>query len=151
MVGISCFLEYARGIEAVSDAEAEAWRERAWNALLEAATRQEGHQRPVRPELRFLELLVWAIGSGRAHVADREGLTPETGEAWGWRQRLVGTGDNAEQRREPQGVRVGWLDADALYLDRAAALRAASEMDADNGICSDGGDSVLGQGPGRRG
>jgi hypothetical protein len=61
-------------------------------------------------------------------------LTPDNGEAWGWRQRLIGTGGYAEQRWEAQGVRVGWLDADALYLDRAAAFRAASEMDADNGI-----------------
>lgn len=36
-----------------------------------------------------------------------------------------------ETRWEPQGARVGWLDGDELYLDKAAAYRAASEMDGD--------------------
>ena len=135
MVGMACFLEYARSTAALSAAEAEAWRERAWTALLEAADRQEGHHRQARPEQRFLELLTSAIGSGRAHVADREGLPPENAEAWGWRPRVVGTGEYVEQRLEPQGARVGWLSLpEGLFLDRAAAFRAASEMDADNGI-----------------
>ncbi len=134
MVGISCLLEYARSIEALSQEQAEAWRERAWAALLEAAQRQEGHHRQARPEQRFLELLASALGSGRAHVADRDGAVPDNAEAWGWRTRLVGTGDYLDSRWEPQGARVGWLDQDGLYLDRAAAFRAAVEMDAENGI-----------------
>jgi hypothetical protein len=135
MVGMACFLEYARSIGALSQAEAEAWRERAWAALLEAAERQEGHHRQARPEQRFLELLVSAIGSGRAHVADREGLPPDSAEAWGWRPRIVGVGQDVESRLEPQGVRVGWLNLpEGLFLDKAAAYRAAAEMDAENGI-----------------
>jgi hypothetical protein len=135
MVGMACFLEYARWAEALTEAEAGAWRERAWEALLDAAARQEGHHRQARPEQRFLELLTSAIGSGRAHVADSEGLPPDNAEAWGWRPRLVGTGDYVENRLESQGVRVGWLSLpEGLFLDRAAAYRAASEMDAENGI-----------------
>jgi hypothetical protein len=134
MVGISCALEYARCIEAMTEAEAEGWRERAWKALLDGAQRQESHHRQARPEQRFLELLMSAIGSGRAHVADRDGAPPRNAEAWGWRAHLVGTGDYVASRWEPQGLRVGWLDTDALYLDRAAAFRAAGEMDLENGI-----------------
>ncbi|HEY7202429.1 MAG TPA: hypothetical protein VIC57_19575 [Candidatus Dormibacteraeota bacterium] len=135
MVGVACFLEYARSIEALTAAAAEAWRDRAWAALLEAAARQEGHHRQARPEQRFLELLMSAIGSGRAHVADRDGLPPDNAEAWGWRSRLVGAGQDVESRLEAQGARVGWLSLpEGLFLDRAAAFRAAAEMDAENGI-----------------
>jgi hypothetical protein len=132
-VGVTCFLQYARSIEAVTEAEAATWRDRAWAALSDAADRQEGHHRQIRPERRFMELLMSAIASGRAHVADRDGLAPDSAEAWGWRARVVGTGQYAESHLEPQGARVGWL-ADGLYLDKAAAFRAAVEMDADNGI-----------------
>jgi hypothetical protein len=131
MVGVAFFLEYARSVEAVTEADAEAWQERAWAALLDAAARQEGHQQRARPEQRFVELLMSAIASGRAHVADREGLMAEPPEAWGWRQRLIGSGDYIENRWEPQGSRVGWLDGTDLYLDRPAAFRAAGEMDPD--------------------
>jgi hypothetical protein len=134
MVGLSCFLEYARSVEALTEAEAEAWRERGWAALLDAAAHQEGHHRQARPEQRFLELLMSAVGSGRAHVADRDGLPPDNPEAWGWRPRLVGTGDYVENRLEAQGARVGWLTPEGLYLDRAAAFRAAGEMDTEHGI-----------------
>jgi hypothetical protein len=134
MVGISCALEYARSIDAISESDAKSLRERAWNALLDAAQRQESHHRQARPEQRFVELLMSAIGSGRAHVADRDGAPPGKAEAWGWRPHVVGAADYAENRWEPQGLRVGWLDAEALYLDRAAAFRAAAEMDVENGI-----------------
>src|SRR5207302_11239665 len=134
MVGMACFLEYARSVEALTETEAEKWSERAWSALLDAAARQEGHHERARPEQRFLELLMSAIGSGRAHVADRDGLVPEPGEAWGWRQRVVGVGEHVDSRWEPQGMRVGWLDGVDLYLDRTAAYRAAGEMDTENGI-----------------
>jgi hypothetical protein len=134
MVGISCALEYAKSTGALTEADGEAWRRRAWKALLEGAQRQDSHHRQARPEQRFLELLMSAIGSGRAHVADRDGAPPLNGEAWGWRAHFVGTGDYVDSRWEPQGLRVGWLDAEDLYLDRAAAYRAAAEMDMENGI-----------------
>jgi hypothetical protein len=134
MVGISCALEYARSTGALTEADAEAWRGRAWKALIDGAQRQDSHHRQARPEQRFLELLLSAIGSGRAHVADRDGAPPVNAEAWGWRAHLVGTGDHLDSRWEPQGLRVGWLDTEDLYLDRAAAYRAAAEMDLENGI-----------------
>jgi hypothetical protein len=149
MVGISCALEYARSIDAISEPDAQAWRERAWKALLDGAQRQESHHRHARPEQRFLELLMSAIGSGRAHVADRDGTAPVNVEAWGWRTHLFGTGDYVDSRWERQGLRVGWLDADALYHDRAAAFRAAGEMDVDNGIGVSVGDACQAAPPSR--
>jgi hypothetical protein len=135
LVGFACFLQYAVSVQALTEAEKEAWYARAHAALLDAAERQEGHHGQARPEQRFLELLASAIASGRAHVADGDGLAPDNAEAWGWRPRLVGTGINVESRLEPMGARVGWLNPpEGLFLDRAAAVRAAGEMDADSGI-----------------
>jgi hypothetical protein len=135
LVGFACFLQYAAAIDALTAAEAEAWYGRAHEALMDAAARQDGHHGQARPEQRFLELLASAIASGRAHVAGHDGLAPDNAEAWGWRPRLIGTGQNVESRLEPMGARVGWLNLpEGLFVDRAAAVRAASEMDAENGI-----------------
>jgi hypothetical protein len=135
LVGFACFLQYAVSVEALTEAEKEVWYERAHEALLDAAQRQEGHHGQARPEQRFVELLTSAIASGRAHVADSDGLAPDNAEAWGWRPRVVGTGISVESRLEPMGARVGWLNPpEGLLLDRSAAVRAAGEMDADSGI-----------------
>lgn len=69
-----------------------------------------------------------ALASGRAHVAGPEGGEPTTPEAWGWREVVIGAGDNERQEWRPQGERVGWIDGDDLYLQPDAAFAVAQRL-----------------------
>src|SRR5207302_5717485 len=99
-------------------------QQRAWVVLLEVAAAQEEHHRASEPTARFLELLTAAIGSGKAHIANEDGEQPERPHAWGWRSRIVGAGDNIEERWDAQGARVGWVSGTDLYLEPEASYAA---------------------------
>ncbi|MGH7911383.1 MAG: DUF927 domain-containing protein, partial [Candidatus Dormibacteraceae bacterium] len=138
-VGLQALADYSLHLGVVDDAGRHALLKRGWKALLEAAGRQDLQHQEMRPELRFLELVASAIAAGRAHVADRDGLAPggndqEVAHAWGWRARAVVVGADIEERLEPQGARIGWLDGRDLYLEPTASHRAANEMDPDVGV-----------------
>src|SRR5580692_4452914 len=71
------FLDFAHEAEALTPSEAESYRARVWNALIEVAHRQSEHQREANPVDRFLELLHAAISAGHAHLATRDGGMPD--------------------------------------------------------------------------
>ncbi len=109
-------------------AATERW-EAAWRAVGAAAAAQARWQAASEPTARFLELLVGALASGRAHVAAPDGSTPTEPGAWGWR--FEGSGEHAEWR--PRGERVAWLDGGDLYLEPEAAYAAAQRLGRDSG------------------
>lgn len=127
------FLAYAAAAGAVTADERAALWARGWAALGEAAGGQVRHQASGEPAGRFLDLLRAALGSGAAHVADPDGEEPDEPGAWGWRRKVVGTGDNARQEWQPQGKRIGWREGDALYLDSDAAYAVAQGLGAATG------------------
>jgi hypothetical protein len=127
-LGINYFLAFAQDIGALSpDACAQYW-ERCWRALLSAANQQGQHQDAHEPTRQFLSLLSAALASGRAHVAAPDGLAPQSPGAWGWRERVLGTGDFTREEWQPQGKRVGWLEEDHLYLEPHASYAEAQEL-----------------------
>lgn len=128
MFGLECFLDFAKEIGAVTKAEATKIWQRCWAGLGKAASAQAEHHRASEPVRRFFELLNAALASGRAHVAGAEGREPPQAEAWGWREVIVGAGDNARVEWRPQGERVGWLDGEDLFLDLDAAYAAAQTV-----------------------
>ncbi|MCX7618334.1 bifunctional DNA primase/polymerase [Tepidiforma sp.] len=123
-VALSAFLEFAVAAGAVAGAEADGLKAQAVEALgSEGAAAQAAAQRESDPARRFIDLVRSALGSGLAHVANRDGGTPPLDDAgaWGWRQ-MPGR-DGWEWR--PQGACIGWLDGAELYFDPDAALRVA--------------------------
>ena len=73
---------------------------------------------------RFIDLIISALGSGRAYLADAKGKPPEEWAAacgWTWYQHGVDRGrweiDNHNS------VRIGWLDDGRVYLDANEAAR----------------------------
>jgi hypothetical protein len=122
------WLRFATEIGALTRAEAEATFARVWDALGQSAAHQAQHQVGEEPARRFLDLLGSALAGGYAHVASDEGLSPEPAEAWGWRQVTVGTGQYERTDWRPEGVRVGWVEGDDLYLDLEAAIAAAQQV-----------------------
>ncbi len=139
-LGWQLWLRFAREAGALTEAEATAMWERVWTALGAAAAGQRDHQGGEAPARRFLDLLASALASGRAHVAGPTGEEPSGPEAWGWRERTIGTGDYQRDEWQSQGERIGWLAGDDLYLDPHAAFAAAQRLGETTG-------STIGVGP----
>jgi hypothetical protein len=122
------FLRFAADVGALTQAEAEAAFERAWQALGETAARQTDYQTGEEPARHFLDLLTSALAAGEAHFASMDGREPSSPQAWGWRSVTVGAGEYERIEWRPQGKRAGWLDGDNLYLDLGAALTAVQRV-----------------------
>ncbi|HEV3080975.1 MAG TPA: DUF927 domain-containing protein, partial [Gemmataceae bacterium] len=76
-LGLKLFFDFACSIKACTDAERDTFACRGWQALLKAADAHAKHVEAAEPTALFLRLLLAALASGRAHVADREGRVPE--------------------------------------------------------------------------
>ncbi len=123
-LGLRCFLNFARGVGAITPDEATRLWERCWSALLHVAAEQAAHVAAAEPTGLFLRLLSAAVASGRAHVAGADGGTPSQAERWGWRS----TAGADSQAWQPMGRRVGWVDGDDLYLEPEASFAEAQEL-----------------------
>lgn len=123
--GLEQFVTFARETAVLSEDEANQLWSRGWAALGVAAAAQAGHLMAQDPVQRFLELLRSAISSGAAHVASEDGGEPGAPVVWGWR---------AHAGWQPQGVRVGWLRDDDLFLDPDTAYKAAEGMSTLDGL-----------------
>jgi hypothetical protein len=120
MLGMKTFLAFALECGAITEQEAAAYTERAWNALRETAGRQDQQQQASDPVNRFLALLASAVATGQAHIATPNGEKPgSVTQSFGWRQH-----DILDEWR-PQGKCVGWLDGENLYLDPNASYQVA--------------------------
>ena len=127
-LGLRYYFDFAEGIGAVTpEARAQLWQ-RCWDALLQAGASQEDHQAAHEPTRQFLALLSATLASGRAHVAAPDGLQPANPGAWGWRERVVGTGDHTRDEWAAQGKRIGWLEGDNLYLEPEASYAEAQTL-----------------------
>ena len=132
-VGLRFFLTFAREMGAISKEQEEVlWRE-GWNALLTAVHTQAVHHAASEPARRFLEILLAVLGNGRAHIATPEGCVPPVAEAWGWRQKIIGTGNYEREEWQSQGERIGWLDGDALYLEPDTSFALVQRLSKEQG------------------
>ena len=119
--GWELFLEFALeagGVSVIERDELVTRSERAFNQL---AVLQAKYQKTSDPASRFVALLKAAMACGRAHVADRSGKAPEDAAVWGW-QRPVG------RRWAPEGVRIGWVAGQDVYLKPQASYQIAQEL-----------------------
>ena len=127
-VGLDYFLKFAAEVGALSESEVEDLWRRVWQALESVAAAQADHQASGEPVRRFLQLLSAAIASGQAHVAAPDGSDPASPQSWGWRKTVVGTGDYQRTEWQPQGLRIGWVQSDDLYLESDAAFAEAQRL-----------------------
>ncbi len=121
------FLEFATESGAIDADEKARLLDLTWRTLLSGAAIQQEHQKDADPVQVFLRILPSALGSGAAHIAAPDGNPPENPGAWGWRERASGSGQAAAITWQPEGVRIGWLEGENLYLDPEAAYRTVNE------------------------
>lgn len=125
-LGFSYFLRFAADVGALDAGECKSTGSRVWRALGQAAAAQSKFLDSEEPTRRFLELLIAAVSSGRAHVASTSGGPPSPSIAWGWREVRYGNEGLTEWR--PQGECIGWVDESDLYLEPGAAFSAAENQ-----------------------
>lgn len=124
--GFHQWMRFALELGAVTQEEARILEQRADAALAETAAAQVTIQEHVDPVRQFLDLVVAALTSGRAHLCSMRGDCPDTLPArWGWTQ--MG-GD-----WRPQGAKIGWVDERFLYLQWKASYAAAQQVGKDIG------------------
>jgi len=97
--------------------------------MVDVARAQAAQQAAADPVQRFLDLLQSALAAGEAHLADGTGGVPSRNPAaWGWRDISNNPEKNMKCAWEPRGYCVGWMDEDNVFLEPAAAFRAAQSM-----------------------
>jgi hypothetical protein len=119
-LGLELFTQFATEVKALTQKQADALRQRCWQALGEAAAAQAVLQSHGEPAQRFLDLLGAAIRAGKVHLAGPDGQSPANPAGLGWREEGGAWAVS--------GDRVGWLDGADLYLEPEAAYAAAERM-----------------------
>src|SRR5208282_2896370 len=88
----------------------------------EVSILQPEFQVATHPATRFVALLHAALTGGLAHVADRKGGVPVNPERWGWLCQRNG------RKWVPQGLRVGWVTGDDVFLEPKSSYQVARQL-----------------------
>jgi len=121
------WLEWAESVGGISASETIKLTNRARKALEVAAHAQADLTQAAKPDRQFIVAIQSALDSGRAHIAARDGHSPDGTEgAWGWR--------SIHNSWEPMGDRIGWLSGSGeVWLDPASSFAVAQRLGADTG------------------
>ena len=120
--GWSLWIQFAQEVGAIIEAEALALRGRVESALATAGAKQEAHANVENPVTRFINLLLSAFASQRAHLESKDGGPPSNAIAWGWRysiETIINPVSGKPEKIEsvtPCGERIGWYADDEAYL-----------------------------------
>lgn len=129
-VGLRFLADYAVALGVWTAEEATARWEGWWRVLGEVAARQTVYQSGADPAKRFVGLLTQALASGAGHLTSLSGEAPlPEPDQWGWRLRPAEAGTRWEDGQyldalgspvqpfyQPQGPRLGWLDAERGHV-----------------------------------
>jgi hypothetical protein len=134
LVGLSYFLEFAQEVGAFTAVECKGTWDLARVVLEDLAHVQVSHHDDDKPAQRFLDLLLGALTSGKAHIADIGGHAPRScPAAFGWRasDKGVPPGDRdaaVAMGWTPLGDLIGWVEGDDLYLEPESTYRMVQIM-----------------------
>jgi hypothetical protein len=112
--GFDLALAYAVKVNALTEAEAQAWRERGWEALKAGAEAQARRVEQERPTVCFFEVLRDLLAQGKVRLEVRDGIGQ------------VGGGESGAEL-------LGWYDDDCVYLLPGAAYNRVTRFLRDEG------------------
>ena len=122
-IGWEMFLKFALEQGVITQKGYETMLEGGWKTLLNLGKKQGDYQRDQDPVNRFIELLIAALSSGEAHLANADnGKHPTNPHKYGWCE--IGTLDY-----QSQGACIGWVSNDEqIYLQGDAAYKVAQTL-----------------------
>lgn len=114
-LGLDLGLAYAVEVQALTEAEATAWRERGWTALKAGAEAQARSVEQERPTVCFLEVLGSLLAQGRVRLEAQDG-----------RGVTIGGGAVGSEL-------LGWYDTEFVYLLPGASYNRVARFLRDEG------------------
>jgi hypothetical protein len=124
-LGWRTVIDYGIDCGALQPKEAELLWQRVTAALLAVGQHQREGLLEADPTTQFLDLVGTVLSSGQAHLATLGGLMPSQAQRWGWR--LEASGPFSGERHE-QGRRIGYVDADDIYLLPDAVMQVVAAL-----------------------
>jgi hypothetical protein len=133
-LGWKYFLDFALEAGAITPDERTEIATQVWDNLLAAAAVQTSEIEARDAARRYIELLMAAIASGRAHLTGANGQEPVDPGAWGWKLAAhAGPDGETHECWRCQGHCVGWVDNDHVYLDPEACYAEAQRLAEEQG------------------
>jgi hypothetical protein len=114
-IGLDLALAYASEVDALTEVEARAWRERGWEALKAGAEAQARRIERERPTVCFFEVLRDLLAQGKVRLEAREGVGQ------------IGGGEAGAEL-------LGWYDDDYVYLLPGAPYNRVARFLRDEGM-----------------
>jgi hypothetical protein len=144
LAGFDMFLDFCEQEAGLSERRREQLWEQMHDALYFILDQQDEVTQEADPVSRYLTLLVSAMATGLAHLKPRSGTEPQQNQTlWGWKlvPRRVDDIDedgthssHVDTYYVSQGVQVGWVDYDHVYLDIAASLAVVQKLAKDSSL-----------------
>jgi hypothetical protein len=120
--GFRMWLTFAQAVKAIqAEQAAELWT-RACKAFQDLIDYQAIEQAASDPSRQFITLVSALFAGDRAHITNEKGGAPPHAARWGW------TRANGSNCWTPQGIKVGWLKRENVYLDPTISFAAASQL-----------------------
>jgi len=144
LAGFEIFLDFCQQEAGLSEQRFEQLWKQMHDALYFVLDQQDEITREADPVSRFLTLLVSAMTTGLAHLKPRGALEPQQNQMlWGWKlvpRRVDDTDEDGKHSSRvetyyaPQGVQIGWVEYDHVYLDIAASLAVVQKLAKDSSL-----------------
>lgn len=137
--GWDLFLRYAEEDARLPQDEAQALRERVWNALVATLHEQAQTVREEDPCVRAADLLRGALSGGYCHLTEIDGKPPLNPQAWGWAMTpRVSMAPDAPtlETWAPRGMHLGFIRGkrpDRVYLNPENAYLIVQKMAREQG------------------
>lgn len=136
--GFELFLRFVIEAKAIDRQSADLAVARVRAALIQGLASQAQIQEELDPAETFLEMTGTLLASQRVFLCGRDGLMPscDVAAACGWRRverALPGSGSVTDWETAPGATRIGWIDAEWIYLDPNSAHAAAERLARDLG------------------
>lgn len=122
------FARFAQEVGALTPEEVAMMKARAVRALNEVCAEQASHHEDADPVQRYLDLLSAGLMTRQVHLEHVNGDVPDNPERYGWRAKIIGTGDYARLEYQPQGRCIGWIAGDEVYLQPEQAYAEARRL-----------------------
>lgn len=129
------WLDALLALKAITTEEAAAARNTIRQGIEAAGAAQAEGIGEVDPVAQFIRLVGAAIAAGSAHLAspDDNG-PPANAPSCGWTVRMISTRGDLVPDPQPKGPRIGWIDAEGVYLLPDVALDAAQALGRSQGV-----------------
>jgi hypothetical protein len=124
LAGLWIYLQYTVDVGVMHPEAADIFKLQAIKTVLALSQIQAGVDKDASDAERFVKILQSALSMGSCHLAAQGGGVPKYHTAAGWKL----TGAGVYQKIEGQGVKVGWMNDEYVFIDVTAAQKVVKQL-----------------------